>query len=195
MAYKNTVLFIIAIVLFVYGAFISIIPAIKTATFNIDEFEKKIYDTTNLNVSIEGLTYKMSPAFKTTMKIRGINVSYIDDQPLFKANSIEITATPAILFDTVFDIKYMYVKNAVFRDQILPEGINKLEFLPGALNTKVFGKNSVTLIPGPIRVRNYKIEHITPKRYEARSIRDYEYTADEVKEFLNQYIFSTIKVK
>lgn len=193
--YKNTLLIFLALVLFAYAGFISVFPAFLTKTFNIDEFEQKIYDATSIVTTIDDIEYKILPNFKTIIILRNWSSKYIDEQPLFGARYIEIETTPMSLFTKNFNIKSMYLKNIVYKDQILPDGTNKIAFLPEAFNSELFGAKKITIVPGPVRVKNFKIVYIGPKSYKEQSYREKTYDKSEVKDFLSSFTFSHVEIK
>ena len=193
--YKNTIMIVIAAFLLLYAAFISIIPAIKTSSFNIKDFEQKCYDATSLITTVDSVQFKIKPNLKTIIIVKNLELRYIDNQPLFYARNIELTSTIGALFGNKFDIKSMYLKNIKYNDQILDNGENKLAFLPGAFNSEVFGKKSITVIPGEVTVKNLDIKYIGPNTFKQKFIRENSYSKEEVKEFLSQFYFSHVNIK
>ena len=191
---KNTIFIAISIILLLYAGFISIFPIILTNSFNITKFEQKCYDATSLITTVDYVNYKIKPNFNVIITLKNLSLKYIDFQPMFDANTIELTTTAAI-FGNTFTIKNLYLKNVKYEDQILPEGENKLAFLPGAFDTTKFGKKNITVVTGPINIKNMKIKYITPKTYKEQSLREATYTKEQVKEFLSNYYFSHIKIK
>lgn len=193
--YKNTILIVLAVILLVYAIFISIFPAILTSSFNIDKFEKQVFDSTSLVTTVDMVEYKIKPNFDTIITLRKWSSKYIDDQDCFDATMIELTTTPAAIFTNNIKIKQLYVKNAKFSNQILPSGENKLAFLPATFNSKIFGKNKINIIAGPVKVKNFKIKNITPNTYNEDNRRESNYTTQEVKDFLSQMYFSSVNIK
>ncbi len=193
--YKNTIMIVIAAILLVYAAFISIIPAMKTSSFNIKDFEQKCYDATSLITTVDSVQYKIKPNLKTIIIVKNLELRYIDNQPLFYARNIELTSTLGALFGNKFDIKSLYLKNIKYEDQILANGENKLAFLPGAFNSELFGKKSITIIPGDVTVKNFDIKYIGPTTFKEKFIRENTYSKEEVKEFLSQFYFSHVNIK
>ncbi len=193
--YKNTLLIFIAVILLAYAGFISIFPAILTKTFNIDEFEQKIYDATSIVTTVDNVEYKILPNLKTIIILRNWSSKYIDEQSLFDARYIEIITTPMSLFTKNFNIKSMYLKNIVYKDQVLSDGTNKIAFLPEAFNSELFGARKITITPGPVRVKNFKIVHIGPKSYKEKTYREKTYDRQEVRDFLSSFDFSHVDIK
>ncbi len=193
--YRNAALVIIAILLLVYASLISIVPAIKTSSFNIRDFEQKCYNATSLITTIDSVQYKVKPNLTTIITVKDLDLQYIDYQPLFSAKTIEIETTLAALFGNTFNVKSMHLKNLKYDDQILSNGENKLAFLPGAFNSEIFGKKSITIVPGDVTVKKFDIKYIGPTTYKEKFIREKTYSKDEVKEFLSQYYFSHVKIK
>lgn len=193
--YKNTILILLSIIFFAYAGFISIFPAFLTSSFNIDKFEQKVYDSTSLVTTVDTVEYKIKPNFDTIISLRNWSSKYIDDQDCFDASLIEITTTPAAIFGKTFKIKQLYLKNVRFSNQTLPSGENKLAFLPGAFNSKVFGADKIVIIPGPVKVKNFRIKDIAPGVYNERNQREALYSEQDVKSFLTDKNFSHIIVK
>ncbi len=192
---KSLVLIIISLILFAYAGFISIVPYIVTNSFSTARFEKKFYDATSLITELGSVQYTIKPNFDTIITVRGFELKYIDDQPLFNAGTIELTTTPAAIFGNTFKIKNLVIENTNYEDQILPDGVNKLAFFPGAFDTRKFGKRNITIVSGPVKIRNAKIKYITPNTYKEESIREKNYSKSEVKEFLSSLYFSHVKIK
>ncbi len=193
--YKNTIMIALAVLLFLYAAFISIVPAIKTNSFNTKQFEQKCYDATSLITTVESIQYKVKPNLKTIIIVKDLELKYIDNQPLFSAKDIELTSSLSALFGNKFDVKSLYLKNVKYDDQVLSNGENKLAFLPGAFNSEVFGKKSITIIPGEVTVKNFDIKYIGPNTFKEKFIRENTYSKEEVKEFLSQFYFSHVNIK
>lgn len=193
--YKNTILICLSVILLIYAGFISIFPAILTNSFNIDTFEQKVYDATSLVTTVDMVEYKIKPNFDTIIILRNWSSKYIDNQDCFDASMIELTTTPAAIFTNNIKIKNLYVKNAKYANQYLPTGENKLAFLPGAFNSKIFGKNKIVLTAGPVKVKNFRIKTIAPNVYREDNRRESNYTEQEVKDFLSSYYFANIEIK
>ncbi len=193
--HKNAILIVVAVLLLIYAGFISIFPAILTKSFNIDQFEQKVYDATSLVTTVDTVDYKIKPNFDTIITLKNWSSKYIDEQDCFNARLIQITTTPAALFTKTFKIKDLYLKNVKYSDQTLPEGVNKLAFLPGSFNPKVFGANKITIVSGPVRVKNFNIVHIEPGVYKERNQREAKYSTTEVKRFLSQFQFAHVNIK
>ncbi len=192
---KNTILILISIVLLLYACVISIVPAIITNLFDITKFEQKFYDASSLVTTLDSVNYKIKPNFDVIITLKNVSLKYIDYQPMFDAGTIELTTTPSALLGNTFNIKNLYLKNVKYEDQILPDGTNKLAFLPRAFDTKQFGKNNITIVPGPIKIKNLKIKYITPTTYDEKDYINKDYSKSEVKLFLSNQIFSQIKIR
>ncbi len=193
--YKNTILIALSLVFFAYAGFISIFPALLTNNFDIDKFEQQIYDSTSLVTTVDSVEYKIKPNFDTIITLRNWSSKYIDDQDCFDARLIEIKTTPSAIFSKTFKIKQLYLKNVKFSNQTLPTGENKLAFLPGAFNSEVFGKDKITVIPGPVKVKNFKTKDIAPGYYKERNQREALYSEQDVRDFLKDKNFSHIIIK
>lgn len=193
--YKNTVLIVLSIIFFAYAGFISIFPAILSNSFNIDEFEQKVFDSTSLVTSVDSVEYKIKPNFDTLISLRNWSSKYIDDQDCFDASLIEITTTPFAIFTKNFKIKQLYLKNVRYSNQTFENGENKLAFLPGAFNSEKFGAKKITIVPGPVKVKNFRIKDIAPGYYKERNQREAFYSEHEVRAFLSDKYFSHVVIK
>ncbi len=193
--YKNTVLIVVSIIFFAYAGFISIFPAILSNSFNIDEFEQKVFDSTSLVTTVDSVEYKIKPNFDTLISLRNWSSKYIDDQDCFDASLIEITTTPFAIFTKNFKIKQLYLKNVRYSNQTFENGENKLAFLPGAFNSEKFGAKQITIIPGPVKVKNFRIKDIAPGYYKERNQREAFYSEQEVRAFLSDKYFSHVVIK
>ena len=193
--YKNTLLIFISVLFLAYAGFISIFPAILTSTFNIDKFEQQVFDSTSLVTTVDTVEYKIRPNFDTIITLRNWSSKYIDDQDCFDAKLIEIKTTLSAIFFKKFKIKQLYLKNVKYSNQTLPTGENKLAFLPAAFNSELFGAKKITIIPGPVKVKNFRIKDIAPKYYKEINKREAYYSTEEVRRFLSDKNFSHVEIK
>ena len=194
--YKNALLVLVSILLFAYAGFITIVPAVKTNSFNIDKFEQQVFDATSLVTTLDSVNFEIKPNLKTIITVKNLSLKYIDAQPLFDAAHIEIETTPAALFTNNYEIKSIYFKRTWYADQILPNKENKIAFLPGAFNSKVFGANNITIKPnGPAKFKNLKLTYVTPTTYKEKNLRETSFTKEEVKSFLSSFEYSHVKIK
>ena len=193
--YKNTILIFVALIMFLYAGFISILPTVLTNSFDITKFEEKMYEATSLLTSIDSVQFKIKNNLTTTVVVKNLSLKYIDEQPLFDARRIEFDASPSILFGRDFNIKSMKMKYVVYADQILPSGENKIAFLPSAFNSEVFGHKNITISPSDIYIKNLKVTYVTPKTYKEKSYREKEFSKGEVLDFLKTLQFSHVKIK
>ena len=193
--YKNVILILLSIVLLVYAGFISIFPKMATSMFNLEKFEQECFDATSLKTTLGSINYKISPNFSTVITITDFDVKYVDDQDLFNAGSILIKTTPSAIFGGNFDIKSMELKNVTYVDQVLPNKQNKLSYLPEGFNSKPFGKNWITIHPGPVNVKGLHIKYVGPNSFSENKFREKNYTKSEVKDFLSSYTYSHIRIK
>ena len=193
--YRSTILIALSILLFLYAGFISIFPAFLTSNFDIDKFEQQVYDSTSFVTTVDSVEYKIKPNFDTIITLRNWSSKYIDDQDCFDARLIEIKTTPAAIFKKTFKIKQLYLKNVRYENQTLPNGENKLAFLPSAFNSEVFGVNKITIIPGPVKVKNFRIKDIAPGYYKERNQREAVYSEQDVRAFLKDKNFSHVVIK
>ncbi len=193
--YKNTLMILLSLVLFAYASAISIVPAFKTNSFDIDKFEQQVFDATSLITTLDTIEYKVAPNLKTTIILKNLSLKYIDYQPLFDARQIKIETSYAALFDKSFDIKKIDFKGVKYADQILPSGENKIAFLPSAFNSEIFGAKSISVTPGPAKFRDLKITYVTPKTYAEKSYREKAFSRAEVALFLKSFDYSHVQVK
>lgn len=196
--YKNVLLIIISLILFAYAGFISIFPSIKTNSFNIDQFEQKTLRATGLNVTLASINFKIQPNLTTIITIRDLIAQYPDQQPLLTAKYVEITTTPSSLFSNNYDIKSLYLKNVKYDDQILPSGENKIAYLPSSFEPSFYGPKKITVkVNGPLRIKNldtiYTIS--TPYRFKKESQREFTYSKEELKSFLQSLNFVNAEIK
>ena len=195
MKYKNTVLMLIAFILIAYAVLISIVPSMKTSSFNTEEFEKKFEEATSLVTSVDTVRYEVTPTLKTKIKIRNLSLKYIDNQPLLDVRHAELTSGLGALFGSSYKIHSLVVKGVKYSDQVLPNGENKIAFLPLAFDAKKFGRKSISITPGPVIIKDYKVQYITPTTFSKKDQDIVEYTKDEVDDFLNSFNYSSVKIK
>lgn len=193
--YKNAIMIIVSVLMLAYAAFITVVPAVLTETFNVDKFEEKIFESTSLLATVDSVQYKIKPNLTTEVVVRNLSLKYIDEQPLFDAGYIEIKASPSIIFGKNFNFKSLYAKNVLYADQILPTGENKIAFLPSAFNSEIFGAKSITVVPSAIKVKNLKLTYVTPTTYRERNIREKMFDKSEVSTFLKGLEFSHVNIK
>ena len=193
--YKNAIFVLVSLILFGYAGFISIVPMVKTNTFDIDKFEQQVFDATSLVTTVDSVDYKIKPNLETTITVKNLSLKYIDAQPLFDAKHIEIKTTPAALFTPNYKIKSIYFKRAWYADQILPNKENKIAFLPGAFNSEIFGAKKITVEPGPAKFKDLKVTYVTPTTYKEKNLREVSFTKSEVESFLKSFHYSHVKIK
>ena len=195
--YKNVFMIFLALILFVYAGFISIFPAFVIKTFNIDEFEQKSYTATGLNITLGYIDIKIKPNFKTVIIVRDLIAKYPDNQPLLEAKYAELTTTPASILKKEFKIKSLYLKNVEYHDQILPDGENKIAYLPAAFDPSYYGTKKITIVPGPIRIKNLDVSYTVgePYSYKTTSKREITFEKSEVEEFLSNLTFTNVVIK
>ena len=195
MKYKNTVLLLVSLLFFAYAAMISIVPSMKTSSFNTEEFEKKFEEATSLVTSVDSVRYEVTPTLKTKIKVRNLSLKYVDYQPLLDVRHAELTAGIGALFGTKYDIKSLSLKGVKYSDQILPSGDNKIAFLPLAFDSTKFGHKSIAVSPGPVVIKDYKIDYITPTTFAQKKYDIMEYSKDEVEDFLKSFDYAHVKIK
>lgn len=193
--YKNTLMIFGSVLLFSYAALISVVPAVMTNSFDIDKFEQKMFDATSLITSLDTVEYKVSPSLKTTITVKNLSLKYIDYQPLFDARQVKLETSLLALLGKSFNVKNIEFKNVIYADQILPNGENKIAFLPSAFNSEIFGAKSISVVPGPAKFKNLKITYVTPTTYKEKFIREKNFSKAEVGSFLKSFEYSHVKVK
>ena len=194
-SYKNTLMIFGALVLFSYAALISVVPSVMTNSFDVDKFEQKMQDATSLVTSVGSVEYKVAPSLKTTITVKNLSLKYVDNQPLFDARQIDLETSIFALLGKSFDVKNIQFKNTIYADQILPNGQNKIAFLPQAFNSEVFGAKSISVTPGPAKFNNLKITYVTPKTYKEEFVRERSFSAAQVGNFLKSFDYSHVQVK
>ena len=193
-SYRNVVMLFIAFVLFAYAGFISIYPKILTSTFNIEDFTRKVYTTTGLITTIGDVEFKVKPDLDMVITFTNWNSKHLDEQECFEAGKIEITTNPFSIFTKNFDIKEMEVKNVKYFDQIYNTGENKLHYLSD-MNFSQFGADKVTVSPGPVHVKNFKITYIEPTQHRENKRDSVKYSRSDVRNFLQTQTFKNVIVK
>lgn len=196
--YKNAFLMIVACILFIYAGFISVFPSVYSRNFNIDKFEQATLSATGLNVTLGTFNFEIKPGFKTYITVTDLIAMYPDQQPLFSAKYAQVETTPLAIFTKDFDIKSLYLKHVIYDDQILPEGVNKLAYLPESFEPSFYGAKKVTIRPnGQIRVKNLEVNKTVskPYRYTKNSEREAIYLQSEVEMFLKSLNFKNVDIK
>ena len=195
--YKNAILILISIVLFSYAAFISIIPSLIASTVNKNKLLANYSAATGLNVSYQKALLKISPTFDTTITVFDLNVEFPDEQPVLSADIVELNTTPAAVFGKTIKIKNLYMKHVKYDDLVLPDGTNKLAYLPAVIDPKYIGKKGLTIIPGPTRIKNIDVSYTTtnPYSYKTQNINEINMTDTELKEFLQSLDLKHINIK
>ena len=159
-SYKNCILMIVSLILFLYAGFIGLYPAILTWTFNYDKFSDSVYKTT---------------ALVTT---------HFDKQNAFEATEIKVKTTPFAIFTKDFQIKSMEITGAKLWEQFLPSGENKLAYIPKSFYAKPFGAKVITIRPSAVDFNSFTIVHQRSSGVKEEYIRKKSYSLYEVKNFL-----------
>lgn len=192
--YKSTLMIFIALILFVYAAFISIVPSMITNAFNTEDFEKKFEEATSLRTSIDAVEYKITPTLHAIIRVRNLSLKYVDYQPLLDVRQAELKTNLPAIFGSKYKIESLNVKGIKYSDQILPSGENKIAFLPKAFDSTLFGKKSITIVPGPVTIRDYQTDYITPTTFRQKKVDEEIYTKDEVSDFLRSFQYSHVVI-
>lgn len=197
MKYKNIILIIVSIVLFIYAIIIGIVPSIMTKSFNKDVFQEKLTKALGLNVTVGTYTVRVKPNLQAIVTITELDVKFPDEQPVFKAKLAELTTTLSSLFSKKYVIKKLDLRFVKYDDLILPEGTNKIAFLPARITPKPFGHNTITIVSGPVYARDIDVSYTeaSPYSYKTEKYRQLTYTKDQVRSFLSSQNFSNIRIK
>ena len=191
--HRNAILFLVAIVLFIYAGFIALYPTILRASFDKAEFGRKVEDTTGLITTIKNIEFKLNPV-TLTIVINEWNSDHMPGQKCFYADRIEIQTNPLSMITKNFVIKNMELQNVQYFDQILDNGENKLDHLSD-MNFSQFNTDKVTVTPGPVSVKNFNITYIEPTDHR-ENIRSFvKYTASDVRAFLQDINFKNVVIK
>lgn len=193
---KNAGLIILSFFLFLYAVTISFTGKIAVNSFDGEEFSKKAQEACGLIIQTGDFKYKVKPNLHAVMTVYNFSADWVGNQKLFSAKKIVIeTKNPFAVFTKNFDIDSMYLSDVLYADQILPNGVNKLSSFPAGFNSKPFGKNKITLKPGNVKVKNFKITYTTPNTYDEKIMKDREYSKQEVKAFLYEHPFVSVVIK
>lgn len=197
MKYKNIALILLSIVMLVYASLISIVPSAMTKGFNKKAFEEKLTNALGLNATVGTYTVRVQPNLDTIITITELKVEFPDEQPVFKAKMAELTTTISSLFSNSYVIKKLELQNVKYDDLVLPNGDNKIAFLPSRITPKPFGPNNIIIVAGPVSARSVEVSHTKtqPYSYKKDSYRQLDYSTAEVKSFLSSQNFRNIKVK
>ena len=199
--YKNLILMLAALILFIYAGLISVVPSIITKTFNKEEFGTKTYDATSIITNIDGFQYRIKPNLHAVMEITNLEMNWIGNQKLFDAKYIEIeTKNPLAIITKNFNIDTVKVTNANFSNQLIIDDKtkkleNKLKYITPNFNPEKYGAKTITIKPGNVTVKNFLIAYITPTTYNEERIAQETYTKEKVKEFLLSNPIANIKIK
>lgn len=197
MKHRNLILILLSVVLFAYAIVIGIIPSVMTKSFNKETFQQKLTEALGLNASIGTYTVIVKPNFETLITITELKVEFPDEQPVFKAKSAELTTDLSSLFTNTYKIKKLDLKFVKYDDLILPDGNNKIAYLPARITPKPFGPNSVTIISGPVFAKDIEVSYTKtlPYSYKKENYRQLSYTKDQVRSFLTSLNLHNIKIK
>ena len=191
--HRNAILFLVAILLFIYAGFIALYPTILRASFDKAEFGRKVEDTTGLITSIKNIEFKLSPVTLTIIVNEWVS-DHMQDQPCFKADRIEIHANPLCMITKNFVIKDMDLQNVRYYDQMLDNGENKLDRL-SEMNFSQFNVDKVSVTPGPVSVKNFTITSIDPDTHRDNERSFVKYSRSDVKAFLESKNFKNVIIK
>ena len=199
--YKNLTMMAVALLLFIYAGFISIVPTVITNSFNKDEFATKMGDASSLITSIEGFDYKITPSLHGIIDITGLKIEWIGNQPIFEAKQLEIeTNNPLAVVTKNFDINKVIVTNARYTDQMVFDQkanglINKLNYVTPNFDAQKFDTKKIKVKAGNVQVKNYQISYITPTTYNENEIQQKIYPKAEVKKFLMDHPVNSVEIK
>lgn len=197
MNYKNLGLIVISLILFVYAGFIAILPKVMASTFNQETFSANLRKAVGLNAKMKTIDIKISPNFDTTVYVTGLEIEFPDKQPVASANYAELRTTPGFLFGNKIIIKKFIANQVKYDDLILPNGVNKIAYVPESFKPKYIGKNGLTIVSGPVEIKEINTSHTTtkPYSYSEKKIPDIIMTKGETKEYLQSLNFKNVKIK
>ena len=196
--YRNLMLMLVSLVLLCYAGLLSIYPSILTSLFNKEIFAEKVYKATTLDTTLDSINFKMKPNLTLIITIRKWSSKHKYKeiiQDCFSADIIELQTGAFSPITKNFPIKKLYLKHVKFSNQVLPNGVNKLAYLPRNFNPSVFGKDQITITPGPVLVNDFKIKHIAPGFYKEDNRKESSYSKDNVRAFLNKLKIKGVVVK
>ncbi|MBQ8887430.1 MAG: hypothetical protein IJY61_07000 [Candidatus Gastranaerophilales bacterium] len=183
-SYKNCILMIVSLILFLYAGFIGLYPAILTWTFNYDKFSDSVYKTTALVTKVHKMEFSMTPTFDMIITANNWVSTHFDKQNAFEATEIKVKTTPFAIFTKDFQIKSMEITGAKLWEQFLPSGENKLAYIPKSFYAKPFGAKVITIRPSAVDFNSFTIVHQRSSGVKEEYIRKKSYSLYEVKNFL-----------
>jgi|GEM_PF-4427140 len=193
--HKNLIMILGSIILIAYAAMLSIYPALLSSSFNKDEFCEKVYKACGLVTTLDSIEFKMKPSLTLVITINNWSSKYIDRQDCFDAVLIELQTGAFSPFTKNFKIKEMFLKHVKFSNQTLPNGENKLAYLPKSFEASAFGSDKITVEAGPVKVLDFKIKNIAPKYYDEDNRSSESYSKLQVKDFLLEQNIRFVTVK
>ncbi len=199
--YKNLGLILVALALFVYAAFISIVPVIITNTFNLTDFATGMTSATSLITNAESFRYEIKPNLHGVIGMTNFKVEWNGGQPIFSSKYLEIeTKNPLAVVTKNFDIDSLSVVNANYTDQMIYDensgkNINKLEVVTPYFDPQKLGVKSITVKPGNVKVKNFHVAYIDPNSYRDENIMQKVYPRIEVKKFLLDHPVNGLNIK
>ena len=78
---------------------------------------------------------------------------------------------------------------------MLPEGPNKLAYLPRTLNLRAFNIRRAAVDAGPVKVNDFRIKNIAPGYYKEDNRVKSEYSKENVRKFLKNLNINSVKIK
>lgn len=193
--HKNFIMMLISLILLTYALLLSVYPSILTSSFNRERFEEKVYNAVGLVTSVDDVNFRIRPDLTLIITIRNWSSKYIDNQDCFDAAFIELQTGFLSPLTKNFKIKNLYLRHVDFSNQTLPEGENKLAYISSSFEASAFNTKEVSITPGPVKVRNFMIKNIAPDFYSENKRQEVVYTADEVRQFLNDWHVRHVKIK
>lgn len=197
MKYRNIILILLSVILFAYAVVIGVIPSVMTKSFKKEVFQQKLTEAVGLNSTVGTYTVRVKPNFETIITMTELKFEFPDEQPAFRAKSAELTTTITSLFTNTYKIKKLDLRFVKYDDLILPDGTNKLAFIPARITPRPFGSRSITIIAGPVFAKDIEVSYTNsnPYSYNKENFRQLSYTKEQVKSFLTSLNFQNIKIK
>ncbi len=192
---KNLILIVISLILLLYAGLMSVYPAFLNATFSKTKFGQKVYDSVGLVTTIDKINFEMKPNLTLIVTINNWSSKYVDYQDCFEAGVIELQTGAFSPFTKNFPIKELYLKHVKCSNLILPNGKNKLAYLPSSFGASPFGAKVIKIGAGPVRVQDFRIKHIYPDISEDDNRSESIYSKTDVKKFLQELNIRFVEVR
>ncbi len=193
--HKNLILIVISLILLSYAGMLSLYPSLLNAAFNKTKFGKKVFESVGLITTIDKIDFEVKPNLTLIVTIRDWSSKYSDYHDCFEADLIKLQTSAFSPFTKNFPIKELYLKHVKLTNIILPDGKNKLDYIPYSFEARPFGAKEIKIGTGPVRVQDFKIKYIYPKFSEDDNRTETLYSQTEVKKFLQDLNIRFTKIR